>query len=196
MQTTDQTTQQDFVASFSLQRQRLLHHAGSILGGETAQTNPESLARLSQTLLTSLELLKVAEDELREERRTNAMRSTVQERHIAHFSALFDLAPVPLLLTTADTTIREVNRAGAKFLGRDAYSLGGLQLSNMVPQAQRNAFREQLGHVLEIGAVAAWSFTLELQRSLPCVVSATVELINDEAVGTRALYWSLRAMTP
>lgn len=191
MNTADQAPQ-DFVASFALQRQRLLHHAGSLLGNDAPRADPSIVAGLSQTLMTSLELLKVAEEELQQERRASATMSEAQERRLAHVKALFDLAPAALLLTTADTTIREVNQAAAAFLGRDAYDLGGLQLARMVPRAEQDAFRDQLALAIEMGAVAAWCFPLELRRGGRAIVSATVNLIDDAAVGTRALYWSLR----
>jgi PAS domain S-box-containing protein len=189
MQTID-NPEYEFVSSFALQRQRLLHHADAILGGEPP-ADP-MVTQLSQTLLTSLELLKVAEEELRDERRTSATRSLVEERRIAHLTALFEMAPTPLLLTTTDTTIREANQSAGALLGRNPPLLTGLQLSDMVPAPQRVGFREHLAHAIEIGTVAAWSFTLEVQRSFPTVMSASVRLIDDAAMGTRALYWSLR----
>jgi PAS domain S-box-containing protein len=191
MQAPETAADQEFVASFALQRQRLLHHVGSMLAGSSTAADP-AVTQMSQTLVTSLELLKVAEDELREERRTSAMLSLVQERRIAHLTALFELAPTALVLTGTDTSIREANPAATALLGRDMPSLAGRQLSEMVPASQRIGFREQLVQAMESGRVAAWSFTLEVQRAAPVVVTATVSLINDAAVGTRALYWNIR----
>ena len=188
---TAESTSQDFVTSFSLQRQRLLHHAGSLLGGDAPPTDPATAA-LSQALLASLELLKVAEEELREELRQSATVASAQERRLAHMTALFELSPAPLLLTTTDTTIRESNRAAAALLGREASDLAGAQLSRMVPKAQHEGFREQLALAIEMGTVVAWSFPLELRRTGRASVTATVNMIDDPAVGSRALYWTLR----
>ena len=193
MHTSDSQTQTpDFVSSFSMQRQRLLHHAGSLLGSDAPKADPTTVAGLTQALMTSLELLKVAEEELRTERRTSATLSAAQDRRLAHMTAMFDLAPAALILTTADTTIREANRAAATLLGRDAYDLAGVQLSHMVPKAQSEAFREQLALAIEMGTVLAWSFPLELRRTGRAMITATVSTIDDAAVGTRALYWTLR----
>lgn len=192
MQTVDGAAAPGFVTSFALQRQRLLHHVGSLLEGGESAANP-AVTQLSQMVLTSLELLKVAEDELREEQRTSATRAVVQERRIAHLAALFDHAPMALLLTATDTTIREANRAASALLGRTVHDLEGRRLSDMIPTAQRAGFKEQLAHAHELGAIASWSFNLELRRAVPSVVSATLSLIDDAAVGSRALYWSLRA---
>ena len=189
MQTID-NPEHEFVSSFALQRQRLLHHADAILGAD-APKDPV-VSQLSQTLLTSLELLKVAEEELRDERRTSATRSLVEERRIAHLTALFEMAPAALLLTTTDTTIREANQSAASLLGQSQYQLFGQQLSGMVPAPLRAGFREHLAHAIEIGTVAAWSFQLDLHRAFPAVMSASVRLIDDTTMGTRALYWNLR----
>lgn len=191
MQNIDSQVAHDFVATFALQRQRLLHHADGILNETPAGDSPTT--RLSQMLLTSLELLKVAEEELREEQRTGVMRNTVQERRIAHLMALFDYAPACLVLTTLDTTIREANKAAAALFGWDSHALQGRRVIDMVPGEQRSGFREQLGHAVEVGNVAAWSFRLDVRRTLPAVVSASVRVIDDAAVGARALYWSLRS---
>lgn len=197
MQSSPSSTQSrgdDFVASLSLQRQRLLSHAGSLLGAsseEVAAAGPAA-SKLAQALVSALEIIKVAEEEVLDERRRHAMLEEMQGRQLAHFRAMFDLAPTPLLLTTTDTTIREANSGAAKLLGLEPTSLEGRQLWSMVVKNQHAAFREQLGHVIEIGRVAAWSFTLDVQRNLPVVISATVDIIDDPAVGARAMYWNLR----
>jgi PAS domain S-box-containing protein len=187
----------DFVASFSFQRQRLLSHAGTLLTASPNEVAADSAAvsRLTQTLVASLEFLKVAEQEMVDERRRHATVEDAQTRQAAHYQALFDLAPTPLLITTTDTSIRDLNAAAARLLGLEPSQVDGRQLSSMVPRAQAAAFKEQLGHMLEIGSVAAWSFTLDVQRNLPVVISATVEIINDPAVGARALYWNIRPVT-
>jgi PAS domain-containing protein len=189
-------TSDDFVASFSFQRQRLLAHAGALLGTSSngERPDPESVAKLAQTVVSSLEILKVAEEELVDERRRHATLEEAVTRQNAHLRAMFNLAPTPLLLTTADTSIREVNGAAAKLLGLDADRLEGRQLSSFVPRSQSAFFREQLAHMIEVKSVVAWSFTLDVQRNLPVVVCAGVDTIDDPAVGARALYWNIRPL--
>jgi PAS domain S-box-containing protein len=187
----------EFLASFTYQRQRLLAHAGALLGEpQTAgATDPARVSRLAQTVVSSLEVLKVAEQEFVDERRRHATLEESMGRQISHFRAMFDLAPTPLLLTTTDTTIREANASASNLIGLDAHALEGQQLSSMVSRTQYEAFREQLQHVLEMKSVAAWSFTLHVQRNVPVVVCATVDTIEDPAVGARALYWNVRPLT-
>ena len=185
--------QEDFVASFAIQRHRLMYHAGAVLSTDgPLDAKPEVVSKLSQTLVTALEVLKVAEEELLEERRITATRKAADERRMAHQRALFDLAPTALVLTASDTTLRECNQKACALLGLDQRNLDGKQLIDMVPKAQQSAFREQLAHAIMVRAVVAWSFSLNLPRGLPVVVTASVEVIDDPAVGARALYWQLR----
>ena len=185
--------QEDFVASFAMQRQRLVYHAGTVLSPDgPLDAKPEVVSKLSQMLVTALEVLKVAEEELIDERRMNATRRAADERRIAHQQVLFDLAPTALVLTTSDTTLRECNRKACALLGVDQRKLEGKQLIEMVPKAQQPAFREQLAHAITVRSVVAWSFTLKLARGLPVVVSASVELVDDPAIGARALFWHVR----
>ena len=186
-------SQEDFVASFVMQRQRLMYHAGTVLSPDAPlDAKPEVVSKLSQMLVAALEVLKVAEQELVEERRITATRKAADERRMAHQQALFDLAPTALVLTTSDTTLRECNQKGRALFGVDQRQLDGKQLIDMVPKAQQPAFREQLAHAIMVRAVVAWSFTLNLTRGLPVVVTASVEVIDDPAIGARALYWQLR----
>jgi PAS domain-containing protein len=197
MQASDSPTQ-DFTTSFSSQRQRLLHHAAGLLGVDAvADARPEVLARLSQTLAAALEMLKVAEEELLEERRRNATNNAASERRLAHQQALFDRAPTALILTTADTTIRELNAAASRLLEIDGRHAEGRQLFAMTPREHQAAFREELGHAITAGGVAAWSFRLDRMRNVPVVVTACLDVIDDDpAIGARALYWNVRPLTP
>lgn len=193
MQTINQA-EDNFVASFAMQRQRLLHEAGSVLCETPApEKSADAIGKLSQMLVTALEVLKVAETEIVDERRRAASERASQQRRLDHLDAMFNLAPTPLILTTADSTIRECNRAAASLFGVDQYRLAGKPIGDMVPRQLQAEFREQLALAVQVGSVAAWSFRINLTRSVdPIDVTAAVEVIDDAAVGTRALYWNIR----
>lgn len=182
----------DFAASFAQQRQLLLHHAATLITPEGVAADSDALPKLSQMLLASLEVLKVAEEELVDDRRRAATTRLAHDRRIAQLEVLFELAPTALILTTADTSIREMNKAGGTLFTRDAYKLEGKQLLTMIPRPQQALFKEQLSRVIEIGAVSAWSFVIERQADVPIAVTAAVEVIADAAIGARALYWNIR----
>src|ERR1700754_4159452 len=92
MQQIESAEEQDFVVSFALQRQRLLHHVSGLLGQPAAPTDSPVITQLSQTLMAALELLRVAEQELNDDRRTTATTGAAQRKHLLHLQALFDLA--------------------------------------------------------------------------------------------------------
>jgi PAS domain-containing protein len=184
-------TGDDFVATLALQRQRLLYHVGSLFksGGAAA---PAEVAPLTQGLMSSLELLKAAEEELVEERRRNETRRVADERRLAHLEVLFDRAPTPLFLTTCETTIREVNAAGGRMLDATKYHLVGGRLRDLVPKEHQASFREELARVIERGMISGWSFPIQVLRRGRLDVTASCELIDDPGIGGRALHWNIR----
>jgi PAS domain S-box-containing protein len=195
MQTAPMGGGDDFVAAFAQQRQVLLHRASSIISSpQVAQS--DSHQNLSQMLLSALEVLKVAEEELRDERRERETERTKLLRQAAHARALFYAAPTALFLTTSDTTVREVNEAGAKLLRRPIEELAGQQLWMLVARSTRDTFREELEHVIKLGSVAAWSFTFERRSDVPVVVKASVRVDIDPGTEARALYWHIQPLEP
>jgi len=179
---------EDFVASLAAQRQRLLHHAGEVLlSGGAVTPPPEALDRLSQAFLTSIELIKAAEHEIGESRRL--VEQARAER--ARFRSLFDFAPVALLVTTKDTTIRSANQAAGTLLGRDEAELLGRDLVGMIGRSQQRGFREYVEHVVRSGGAAAWSFSIQPADRPPIAVKASVNLIDDTILPSRNLYWAI-----
>jgi PAS domain S-box-containing protein len=186
----DDTVQEDFVDSLAAQRQRLLHHAGEVLlSGRAEAPDPEALDRLSHAFLASLELLKAAENEMRESR--NLIEQARAER--SRFRMLFDQAPAALLVTTRVTTIRSANRAAAVLLGREEQQLLGRDLVGMIGRSQQRGFREYVDHVISSGGATAWSFSIQPADRLPIVVKAAVALLDDPMVSSHCLYWSMGA---
>ena len=183
----------EFVAVLAQQRQRLLHHAGTLLSEEDPSgLPPEQVPKLTQCLATSLEELKVAEEELFSQHLKNEATKAEQERRLSYFRALFHHAPTPLILTTTDGSIRASNAAAAALVMRDTYRLEGKPITALVPPESRPEFRRQLGLVAEAGGVTTWCFTLLRQADSPVRVEASIDLLPAEIVGARAFYWHLR----
>src|SRR5215207_1347601 len=95
--TTAQPT--DFIATFSRQRQQLLARAGQALPAAPPPATPE-WQTTTQCLVTSLEELKVAEEEMLHQQMEILTTKAESDRSITYWRTLFDLAPVPLMLTT------------------------------------------------------------------------------------------------
>jgi PAS domain-containing protein len=183
----------DFVAVLAEQRQRLLRLAGSLLGGDDPAGLPsDRVPKLTQCLASSLEELKVAEEELFDQHLQHETTKAEQERRLAYFRALFHHAPTPLVLTTTDGAIRAANRTAAALVMRDVFRLEGKPIAALGPAESRPEFRRQLGLVLKAGGVRNWCFTLLRQADGPIRVDASIELLPPEIVGARAFYWHVR----
>lgn len=186
----------DFVAAFAQQRQRLLHHVAPLLAPDERATVPsETVPKLTQCLATSLEELKVAEEELLDQHLQNEKSRGEQQQRLEYFRALFHHAPTPLMLTTTDGAIRAANQAASELVMRDIYRLEGKPLTALVPQESRSEFRRQLGLVAQAGGVSNWCFTLLRQADAPIRVEACIQLLPADIVGARAFYWCLRPIS-
>ena len=183
----------DFVVAVAQQRQRLLHHAGSLLTSvDAVQPAAETVPKLTQHLATSLEELKVAEEELFDQHLQSETTRAEQERKLSYFRALCHFAPTPLFLTTTESGIRAANKAASELVMRDLYRLEGKPLTALVPSESRAEFQRQLALVVQTGGVTNWRFTLLRQADAPIRVEASIKLLPAEIAGARAFYWHIR----
>jgi PAS domain-containing protein len=182
----------EFIATFSRQRQQLLARAAQTFDAEPEPEPSPELRLSTQCLATSLEELKVAEEEMLTQQMELLATKAEADRKITYFRTLFDLAPAPLMLTTNDGIIRACNQAMATLLTRDVYHLEGKPLVAVVGTAFRADFRPQLKRVVEAGGVTSWKLTLERKTRGPVDVLATVQIVPSALTGTLALYWSVR----
>ena len=180
------------------QRLLLLKHTADVLRNDSptdAPASEEREARLSAILVSSLEELKVAEEELVE--RTEALsklRDDLEQR-IEGTRQLFDLAPVCLFVTDIYGNILEANQACAKLLRRDLPELQRQPMARFIPPDERRSFRDCLGRVLAAEGVTDWCFLLIRPTDTALRVSAAVQVLRNlgTQVGARLL-WSLRVV--
>jgi len=153
----------------------------------------DAVPSLSALLTTSLEALKVAEEELREQNaRLIAQRSATEEQ-TRHYRLLFQYAPAPALITDFYGTIQESNRAGAKLFRREANHLEGKPFAALLAPERREAFRRQLTLVANtVGGVRDWELVMQRVGDVPITVHAAVEVVPDVgATNSGLLYWML-----
>lgn len=187
----------DLVTTFAQQRQVLLKHTADLLCGETlgARQPVEREAKLSAILVSSLEELKVAEEELLE--RTEALSDLrdEQEERVRATRELFELAPVCLLVTDCYGNIVDANRACQLMLKRNMTSLERQPLARFIPADDRRSFRDGLTRLLETDGVSDWRLQLIPPTDAPVVVTAAVQVVrsNDGPKGTQ-LFWALRVV--
>ena len=185
----------DLVTTFAQQRQVLLKHTADLLCGEPLGVRQpvEREAKLSAILVSSLEELKVAEEELLERTEALADLRDEQEERVRAARQLFELVPVCLLVTDCYGTIIDANRACQSMLKRNMTSLERQPLARFIPPDDRRSFRDGLTRLVETDGVSDWRLQLTPPTDAPVVVTAAVQVVrrNDGPQGTQ-LFWALR----
>jgi PAS domain-containing protein len=152
----------------------------------------DALPGVSALLMTSLEELKVAEEELRRQNEALASQRASVDRIARHYQGLFLHGPLPAFVTDSYATIREANHAAARIFRREARLLEGKPLAAMLPPEHRDMFRRQLSF-MPVDGVRDWRLVLRRVGDLPVDVSAAVQRVpGGGANGSGALHWVLR----
>jgi PAS domain-containing protein len=188
------------ITTFAQQRQTLLKRTGDILCDESSpvrQFDNDRAAKLSAVLVSSLEELKVAEEELVERTEALADLRDELEQRVRGAHQLFELAPACLLVTDIYGTIVDVNRACQQLLKRDHTGLERQPITRFIPTDGRRNFREELSRVVMNDGVNDWRLQLVRPTAGPLTVSASVRLVKPLAAGSpQRLFWSIRALEP
>lgn len=183
----------DFSRDVQSWRSRVLE----LLGEEpTAGLVPEGVApEVYQELLTALEELQVAEEELRVQNEALADARDALEAERERYQRLFEFAPDGYLVTDADGTIREANRAAAQLLNVSPEFLVGKPLVTFIPEDERRRFRSRLLHLAEAGGRHEWEARLQPRRGEPFDAILTVEAGRDHDGPVVSVRWLLRDAT-
>lgn len=190
----------DLVTTFAQQRQMLLKHTADVLcpdSNETASDGSPRELKLSAILVSSLEELKVAEEELLERTEALADLRDDLERRVRGAHQLFDFAPACLFITDIYGSITEVNRACQLLLKRDFSDLERQPLARFIPSEERRAFRDGLARIASTDGVSEWRFMLVRPTDSPLPVSAAVHVVRTPGAQNAAmLYWAIRPIDP
>jgi PAS domain S-box-containing protein len=151
----------------------------------------DALPNVSALLMTSLEELKVAEEELRLQNSVlEAQRAGVDER-VRHYRQLFMYSPAPAFVTDVYGTIQEVNLSAANLFRREGRNLERKPLVTLLANEHRDEFRRQLPRAAA-GGIRDWRLVVKRLGDLPIEVHATVQLVPGlGATGSGLLYWML-----
>jgi PAS domain S-box-containing protein len=153
----------------------------------------DAIPSLSALLTTSLEELKVAEEELREQNEKLLAQRAATEEHTRYYRQLFLHSPSPAFVTDFYGTIQESNLAAAKLFRREASHLERKPLAALLPADRREAFRRQLTLVSKaVDGVRDWTLIMQRVGDVPVTVHAAVEVV-PQVGATKAglLYWML-----
>lgn len=183
----------DLVTALSYQRQSLLRHAASVLS--PSLPNPphasEREVQLSAITLSSLEELKVAEEELTERVSALSMLRDDMEQRVQAARQLFELAPANLLVTDMYGTILEANRAMRRLMRVDATVLVRQPLARFIPRDARRGFRDGLSRIALMEGVSDWRMVLVRPTDAPLDVNAVVEVLQGaQTPSGTTLHWS------
>jgi PAS domain S-box-containing protein len=185
----------DAIGAIARCRYIVLKRADELLRNESAIPVVEranAAPIVSALLMTSLEELKVAEEELRvQNSMLEAQRAAVDER-VRHYRQLFLYSPAPTLITDLYGTIREVNLAAANLFRREARYLERKPLGLLLASEYREEFRRQLSRVTIGEGVRDWRLVIKRLGDLPLEAHAMVQLVPGIGeTGSGMLYWQL-----
>jgi PAS domain-containing protein len=189
----------DLITSFARQRQVLMQHAAETLCDNPTVRQPggEHDAKLSAILVSSLEELKVAEEELVERTEALADLRDELEQRVRGAHQLFDLAPACLLVTDIYGTILEANRACQLLLKRDMGALERQPVARFIPNEERRAFRDGLTRIAAAEGVSDWRLSLVRPTASSLEVTAAVRVVKAPGPAQQLkLFWSIRPLDP
>jgi PAS domain S-box-containing protein len=158
--------------------------------------HPETLRETVALLTTSLEELKVAEEELVQQNEELVVTREAIESSTRHFRRLFEEAPIPYLVTDVVGMIRHANHAAAVLFKRPAELLTGKPLLNFVPLDRRSTFREAINRLQLVDVAHDWRVTLLRHGDGPVPVTIDVRLARGSGPGEDLLCWMLRPAVP
>jgi PAS domain-containing protein len=189
--------QSESIEALARYRYTILRHATALISddGTAKVPAPEDSRTLPGLLASSLEELKVAEEELRAANATLvAQRAQIDER-TRHYRELFLQSPAPALVTDIFGTIFEANLAAGRLFRRAPDYLVRKPIAAMVPTDRRELFRRQFSHFTPSDGPRNWHFTVNRVGDVPLDVCATVQFV--EGLGsTRSgvLYWMFASL--
>jgi PAS domain S-box-containing protein len=197
----DSTTLTGPAALVSRFRRTALRHTVDLLGNPNLATDArqqaEAFPRVAAALASSLEELRVIEEELLDRHAQYEAEQAQTQQRIDYERRLFDLAPTALLVTDINGAVIDANRAACTLLGADTSTIDRKPLITFVPQEERSTFRSELARLGVTQGVADWRFKIARRRDVPVTVSAAVHLVAraNRRCGGPGLFWCLRVLS-
>jgi len=151
----------------------------------------EALAKLN----ISLEELRVLNEELTQKNLELEAAHLELEQDRQRFHDLFEFAPEGYLVTGADGTVQEANRAAARLLNLPENFLIGKPLSPFVVPEEVRDFRTQLSRLSQVERLEEWSVRLRPREGEPFDAAVTVGAVRDREGELVALRWLLHDVT-
>ncbi len=183
--------------TFSEAVQTLLEHISDLKQQVIDQPSaPQTLLQVAfETVNTTLEELRVAEEEMRAQNEMLAdAQETTQEWRL-HYQDLFDAAPDAYLVTDLLGVISEANLSAQRLLGLSLRFLVGKPLAGFVPAGNRQEFRTLMLNLSRDPDGREHELMLLPRKQAPVSVSATVTVIEARGSRPTGLRWLIRDVT-
>ncbi|MDQ3949148.1 MAG: PAS domain-containing protein [Gemmatimonadota bacterium] len=177
------------------QRREVLSRAVQVLDSDREvpiDVQPEALRETTALLATSLEELKVAEEELMQQNEELLITREAIEATSRHFRRMFEDAPLPYVVTDVCGIIRHANRAAATLLKRPAELLERKPLLTFVPLDRRGTFRDAISRLQLVDAARDWRVKLLRHGDEPVQVAIDVRLSPGARDGEDLICWMIR----
>ena len=162
---------------------------------------PSADAPLLETLITelssSLEELRVAEEELRAQGADLATAQGVIETERRRYQELFDLAPDAYLVTDPKGVVLEANRAAGTLLRNPRLYLIGKPVGAFVAEQDFSTFTAKLKDLRTAKAdrVLEWEVRLRERRGVAVAAEVRVAPVRDRDGNVTSLRWLMRDIT-
>jgi PAS domain S-box-containing protein len=141
---------------------------------ESQAKDPGTLAtRTLAELGTAIEELRVAQEQIQENRRRQEELQQELAAQCAKYWELFDEMPDPYLVTRPDTTILDANRAAAELFNVSQRFLAGKTLSVFICE-DRGRFLNESARLARDKETAEWEVKLRPRERAPLRVSIRV----------------------
>ena len=161
-----------------------------------APTTPQILLDVAfETMNSTIEELRVAEEEMRAQNEALAAAHDVVETWRHHYEDLFEAAPDAYLVTDTDGIIREANQAAVGLLGLSKRFLTGKPLATFIPEDERPAFRGLLREIAQSPKAVEREIKLRPRRREPVEVAVTLSVVRDSQGRPTGLRWLVRDLT-
>jgi PAS domain S-box-containing protein len=179
------------IASMRRHATRLHEHARPVL--DDAAPEP---AEVFDDLLTALESLGVAEDELRQQHEELGAAYAALDAERTRYRDLFDGAPVAYVVTDADGAVRDANVAAGRLVGVPARELIRKPLVAYVAAEDRRRFRDTLTLLAAGDGAAETTVTITPRGGSEIAVAVSGAAPYYAAPrGQRYVRWVLRDVT-
>jgi len=187
------TTRNETVEALARYRYTAIRHAADLFNDDGTFRNDEpseSTRSLPGLLASSLEELKVAEEELRAQNAALVAQRAAINANVRHYRELFLQAPAPVLITDIFGTIAEANLAAGRLFRREPEFLTRKPLAAMIPPSRRDEFRRRFTRFIPSDGAREWCFTINRQGDVPLEVCATVKLVDGLGpTSSGVLFW-------